>query len=48
MTNIRSLVVHIMVGEPIDLTFAAGEQKLAQLTEILGQSKEKTSYLSFF
>ena len=41
MTNIRSLVVYIMVGEPIDLTLAAGEQKLAQLTGILGQSKEK-------
>ena len=48
MTNIRSLVVYIMVGEPIDLTLAAGEQKLAQLTGILGQSEEKNPSLSFF
>ena len=48
MINIHSLVVYITVGEPIVLILDAGEEKLAQLTEILGQSKEKTSYLSFF
>ena len=43
MTNIRSLVAYIMVGEPIKLTLTAREQKLAQITGILVQSKEKNT-----